>query len=166
MTFLKKIKYLTYHIDPNEIEGLSKLVLLYSTAHDLFLKTHNFFEIEKAGLATAVFKLTATNQAIDAETFAHILFVITRFTINNISGYLRNSLYKFIYEKTPKNWYKNRKVSKSIMYSYGKMSITSDEFLFNIKKLCEEYEKEYINDPAIAVRSMICSLNLQLMTGK
>ena len=73
--------------------------------------------------------------------FANILFVITRFTINNISGYLRNSLYKFIYSKTPKNWYKNPTLAKSIMYSYGKMSITSTEFLFNMKKLCELYQQ-------------------------
>ena len=62
ITFLSKIKYLTYHLSSDNVEELSELLLLYACAHDIMNKSHNFLEMEKAGVATVLFKLTSTDK--------------------------------------------------------------------------------------------------------
>ena len=90
----------------------------------------------------------------------------SRFSLSNVSGYLRTSMYKFLDQKQPKIWYKNLGTAKSIIYSFGKTGMMNETFTTNIQKLCEMYEGGEINDKKTATRIMMCMLNLRLITAK
>lgn len=110
--------------------------------------------------------MTATKvESMDIKLFGYLMFVVTRFTLSNISGYLRNAVYKFIARMEPKVWHNDLSVVKSLLYSYGKMGLVSEKFIYNVNKVCEAYENGYIKDKEVAVRVSMCVLNLRIKTS-